>query len=304
MSTYLWNDEVDTDAPTSISTFHSTYPTGNYAGNDALFHTVNPFKTTIIARADTWTTAQIGYLEASLQDVMLILKQKFRAWWFIDTSGYFRIENEAYFRNNSPQLNISTLPSYKPETDRKTFNFDKSEIFTQSIYSENNQSDEDFIPFPVVYNIINTSPQTENLNLNLSTDVKFMYNNPNDASNYGFVLMSCNLQSGIYSINFGPTTITPGTYIPNGYFSWSYLFKYFWTYFLNADTATVNNGTAITALGVKEFLHQEDVKFYHNTSLDWRKPVTLSFGTGWLRSWEYTPETGFYSINIGFNPYK
>jgi hypothetical protein len=69
-----------------------------------------------------------------------------------------------------------------------------------------------------------------------------------------------------------------------------------------ANTGTVN-GSAHTFTHVKEYVHQDGVKYPPSASLDWKKPVTLTKGTGWLRSADYSPETGWLTIAVGFNPY-
>ena len=303
-STYLFQDALPTNAPSSISTFISSYPNGNYAGNDNIFQSFNPFYRICIARVDNWTTSTNPSTDISLKNIMSWINIKLRAYWFIDDDGYFRIEHEEYFRSNTSQLDITGLTIYKPEIDRTVFESSKGDVYSKINYQENNQSNEDFVPFPVLYEVGETTDNALSLSIECSSDITYIYNNPSSASNSGIIFLACTLVGSTYYINFAYSILSPDTAYLNLYFSWAYLFKYFWTYFQEAKSIDVNDGTSLTALGVKEFITQTDINFYYSEPLDWLKPVTLEKGTAWLQKWSYTPETGYYSIDVGYDPYK
>lgn len=291
-STILWNDPLPTNPPEDI-----TYSSVNdyVLGASAIWNYL------WITRADTFTATKEDVIDVSLKDVMQLLK-KLRLWWFIDDDGAFRIEHDKYFRSYNSQLDVTAL-NEKPEVDNLIYNYDSSNIYSQINYSENNEKNEDWIAYPVIFDLKKTSEKIQQLNFSdLSTDLSNMAEGTNTSSE-GFVLFRTKYSGGNYYAIFGQGTITPTNYYLNVELSWAWLFKNYYDYFAEADSGTINNGTAITYDHVKEFLKQDNIKFHTTTILDWKRPVTLANGDGYLLGADYMPETGWINISVGFNPY-
>jgi hypothetical protein len=296
-STYLWNDACSSDCPAPIVSYIGSNPANDYVVEGAaIWNDISVIRVSRLINGNS-------DINISLEDLMNILKFKLRAWWYIDADGLFRIEHEKYFRSFTSQIDLTgaTYSSYKPEIDRKNYVFNKSDIYSQLNYKENNEGNSPFVAYAINYISILTTFKSKDINVDITCDIQNAYDNSSSANSGGLALVHGTVNSGEFEQ--GMVTTSAGVWYTNYYLSWEYLFANYWGYFGEADEADINNGTTLTLDGVKEFLEQDEVKFFYAGSLDWKRPVTLSHGTGWLRSWEHDPETGFYSINVGFNPY-
>jgi hypothetical protein len=230
--------------------------------------------------------------------------KKIRCYWFIDNDGYFRIEHERYFREYSVQADLTsaTYAGDKPEVDQRIYRYERADSYMQVNHSENNQSHEDWMAFPVEFPVLQTSKSVKDISFSdITTDFEYVRDNPGDASSSGVILLRTIGVKRIVAID--QSTITATNYYANGKLSWAWLFANYHNYFAEAKTGTINNGVAITYTHVKEYLKQDNIRFRMTTDLDWKRPFTLLEGTGWIESAELNPETGMYKINVGFDPY-
>ena len=293
-STYLWNDAVPSDAPASITSYIAANPTKDYVIEGAAI-----WNDLFINKVGKFTQDDQTDFELSLEDLMTILKTKLRAWWYIDAAGDFRIEHEKYFRSYASQKTIGATP----QVDNKRYTYDKGNIFSSILYKENNQFNDDFIAYPIVYDYTITSDKNNDINLgDLSTDISNLYNASGVLSINGIMLSHGVLYTNDFQVRQGVSEFGTDLVI-NKFLSWSHLFANYWGYFGEGGSADINNGDTLNLTGVKEFLVQEGIRFYSTTALDWKKPVTTAIGTAWLKRWSYVPETGFYSIDVGYDPY-
>lgn len=300
VSTILWNDALGSDPPTTIDTYITANPTKDYViEDDANWNYL------WLARTDSFTTDKEDNIEMSLKDLMDILKLKMRLWWFIDEDGYFRIEHERYFREYTPQADLTsvTYAGDKPEVDHKVYNYTLNESVFQITFSENNKSNPDWIASDILFPVLNTSKDTRDINISsLTTDIEYVIDNPSDASSSGVMLLKCKLMGTKHLVEIDQSTEDTANYFLNARLGWYYLHANYFDYFAEAESGTVNGG-AFTFTHVKEFLKQNKVKFRIAAAMLWYKPFTLSKGTGWIEDAEYDPETGMYSVNFGFDPY-
>jgi hypothetical protein len=299
-STILWNDAVESDPPSSIATYMTAYPTYDYVLSSAAI-----LNYLWLARADGPATTNIDNIQVSLRDMMQMLR-KLRLWWYMDSDGHFRIEHEKYLRSYSSQADLTsgTYTVDKPEVDSKIYTYSNNESYFQINYSENNQKTADWIPYPVEFDITKiTSNKLDVSFSDLSTDVKNMIENPGDINNNGLLFLRTTYNTVVYTIGLDQSTLTSANYWPNAYLAWSYIFAHYQNYFAEADAGIINGGTAHSYTHVKEFLSQENIRFHSNIAIDWKKPLTLVNGIGWLTGAKYEPENGMISINVGFNPY-
>jgi hypothetical protein len=300
VSTYLWNDSLDTDAPDAIKTYITANP-----NNDYVIEGAANWNDLVLTKTQIWSTSKTEKEDLSFKDLMDILKLKLRAYWFIDSDGSLRIEHEKYFRSYTSQTDITsaTYSSYKPEIDNKIYKYDRSEIYQQINYKENNESTEDWVSKPINYLPVLTSKEVKEVNVPLSSDIGGLIANASSASAGGLALMRTVANGSVRTVVFDESTAAPGTYYLNANLGWYYLSENYFDYFAEAESGTVN-GSAHTFAHVKEFLKQENVRFVPVSAIEWKRPFTLAGGTGWLTGATYDPETGFCSINVGFNPYS
>jgi hypothetical protein len=299
-STILWNDALGSDPPSAIDTYITANPTKDYV----IENTAN-WNYLWLARTDSFTADKEDSIDMSLQNLMDILKQKMPLWWFIDEDGHFRIEHERYFREYTPQADLTsvTYAGDKPEVDHKVYNYTLNESVSQITFSENNKYNPDWIASDILFPVINTSKETRDVNISLlTTDIKYVRDNPFNASSSGVMLLKCKPMGAYHIIEIDQSTEDTANYFPNARLGWYYLHANYFDYFAEAESGTVNGG-AFTFTHVKEFLKQNKVKFRMTASMLWYKPFTLSKGIGWIEDAEYDPETGMYSVNFGFDPY-
>lgn len=299
ISTFLWNDALGSDPPPTIDTYITANP-----ANDYVIESTANWNGLWIGRTDAWTTAKEDDFQYSLKDIMDFLKYKLRAYWFIDEDGKFRIEHEKYFRDFTAQADLTdaSYAPYKPEVDAEEYTYQFSDIVCQLNYIENNQKTEDWIALPIDYDPVETTSTTRDMRLEITTDIKNLIDNSADAQGSGFTLMRTVAMGASYRITMDASVKTVGNFYANAKLGWYYLLVNYFDYFAEAGSGTVN-GSAHNFVHVKEFLQQNDVAFVPASQVDWRKPLTLSRGTGWLKSAEYEPETGWADIVVGFNPY-
>ena len=299
-STVLWNDALGSDPPPAIDTYITANPTNDYVLEDTAI-----FNNLYVCRTDAFGSEQEN-IEVCLKDIMDILKSK-RLWWFIDEDGKFRIEHDKYFRSYEAQIDLtsSTYAPQKPEVDKKEYSYD-GDNFNQINLIEENTVNEDWASVRIEYDPLFTGSDVNDERTPVSTDVKNALDNPDGLSN-GLMLLRCDANNNIL---WDESLITPGAYYPNQKLSPAWISTYYMDYFAEAEEGEIVIGDDTTVhksdhsfIHVKETLKQTGIRF-RGIELDSKKPLTLSIGTGWLQSAEYDPETGWYNVDVLFNPYE
>jgi hypothetical protein len=304
-STILWNDALPTNPPPTILAYITANPNNDYVLSAAAIWNEKSLGAAYgalwLSRVDSFTTAKEDIIELSFKDLMTLLK-KIRMYWFIDNDNNFRIEHEYYFRDYAVQADLTsaTYSADKPEVDRKRYSYEMSDIANQINYSENNESHEDWLAYPVIYSTTLTEKNIRDISFaDLTTDFEYIRDNVGTASNTGVMLLKT--IGNTYMADIDQSIITTTNYYANCKLGWAYLVLNYYKFFAETKSGTVNNGTAITYTHVKEYLKQGNIRFKMTADLDWKKPFTLSIGIGWLISAEYIPETGWYTISVGFD---
>jgi hypothetical protein len=296
VSTILWNNSLGSDPPVAIDTYMTANPNNDYVIEEAAI-----WNYLDIHRVDMFTTNQSDNVELSFRDIMDILK-KLRLYWFIDEDGKFRIEHEKYFRSYDSQADLTDISfaRYQPEIDHFIFSYE-GEQYNQINLVEENTANEDWIPkMKIEYDPLITSNQIKDERNQVTTDFKNVIDNPVSVSNSGLILLRLNASDNLL---MNESLITSGTFYANQKLSPAWLSRYYMDYFAEAPSGTLVTGIH-SFVHIKETVKQSGVKFFWNVDLDWKKPFTLSFGTGWISAAEYYPETGWYSIDVLYNPYE
>jgi len=293
VSTIIWNDALESDRPSAIDTYITANPNNDYVTEAAaIWNYVGLY------RVDCFTTNKEDNIELCLKDIMDILKAK-RLWWFIDSDGKFRIEHDKYFRSYDFQLDLTALIYTKSEVDHKKYSYDLDGSNQINII-ENNAANDDWETTRIEYEPKITGDNVKDLRCNFTTDIKNVIDTSITISAGGLVLLRLDSHG---CIPFDESITTPGSYYPNEKFSPLWIATYYMDYFAEAEEGTINASSHIF-LHVKESVKQNNIKFNYSGDLSWKKPFTLMIGEGWPTSLEYWPETGYYSINVGYNPYK
>lgn len=297
-STFLFGDALPTDAPASIETYLTAHPTNDYVRQSTRVFNDN------IALISMDFTGTAG-LDLTLKELMSIIKIKLRSYWYIDSEGYLRIEHQRYFRDWESQLDITAaaFQSYKPEIDTSIYTYDKSDVYNQVELDEGSNTSIDFIKAKIIYDLQQTSPKVEKITPpKITTDYAVYSASSDDRAN--FFLCSYDMIGSTRAVSFGLSQLDVTRAIQNKYLSWPYLLVFYWKYFGNASVATINNGTTLNLTHVKEILKQNGIKFYYSGNINYYQPVTVARGTGWIKRIILSLDSGFYTLDVGFDPYN
>ena len=303
-STFINNDALPSDAPSSIDTWMTSHGDGNYASEN---ETANPMNTFIITETWRWVDGDSTEVKTSFLDLMRDLEAINLA-WYIDADGDFRIEHIKYFEKlweNSTALDI-TGAAYP--TQKRELNFDKSllasrEQFNWSQVGEVADS-EDFIGKNIIYDDLETISTVKRYEfLNVTTDLDYLLDNADSASATGFTFLHCHvLDSGDYFVNFEEGVLSEGQ-ILNGHFSWANLHDKYWTWRRMSENGDMNDGDTTTFDSAVKFLKQKNIKIPYESDLDGFKKITVTDGTGQQGKVTRDLNTDFLTIELMFDPY-
>jgi hypothetical protein len=289
-STIIWNDTLPSVKPPNVDTYITANPTRDY-----VLESTAIWNYLVLAKASAIVGTSADKYELSFKELMDMLKVKQRIFWYIDSGGFFRLEHERFFDDFDSQLDL-TSSVYKPEVDKRIYNYEKSDIYQRIVYTESNQGSADWLDNFTAFDPIKTSSKVLDISPpQLSTDVRFMESG--SPSNSGYMLLQC-LSS--YMVDVNPSVMTAGAYFPNVYLSWAWLRRNYYSYFSEADESLA---PIISYSGVKRFKKQTGVKFYHDGILNWIRPVTLAGGKAWIDKMELDLASGWYTLDVGFDPY-
>ena len=294
-STYLFNDAVSSDCPSSIDTYMTANPTHNY-----VTQATNLLTTLHVADARRWVSTYDQLTTITLKNILDILKYKLRAFLYIDADGYLRIEHEMYFRSWTSQLDLTsnTYAKYKPEIDSLIYSYEKSDNYSQINYRDNQASGWDFRDITLQYDINKTSEKTRDVTVDVVTDVDSI-----SGTFGGLLLISTEIINSVVYVKIADSMKQPGYYVNNEELSWRFLFDKYWTYFGEADMASFDT-EVILMTHTKELLKQINIKSYYNGILSAFYPLTLTQGTAWIDKMTLDLDTGFYTFDVGYDPYN
>ncbi len=304
LSTFFNNDALPTGAPSSISTIMTGEPNGNYVTETA----TNELNNSVIGLLRKWFDALApSSFKLSFNDIMASLRDMFQVYWFIDADGKFRIEHERYF---VAQVADSTplVLSAKAEPGRRAYNYNKSGIASTEQFSWSQSANRDFAGRDIIYNNFVTFNNTLIYSLSyITTDLKYVIDNLEDASNSGLGIFNCQILTGvtgpdIYEVIIATGVIT-STPISNAEFSWANLHNDYWSWSRMSEDAT-RNGTAVTMDSAIRFLEQPGIRFEHVPAIDPFTLITAQLTGGAPIEIQRELTTDFVEIIIGYDPYK
>jgi hypothetical protein len=186
--------------------------------------------------------------------------------------------------------------------------YNKARIARTEQFSWSQAANTDFVGNDIIYNNFETTNNAIEYAVNyVTTDIKYVIDNIDDASNSGLGIYQCNVLTGItgadiYEINILTGTLS-GTAFANAAFSWANLHGNYWSWSRMAEDAT-RNGTAVTMDSNVRFLEQAGVNFFYLTAIDPFTAITTTLTGGAPIEIRRNLETDFVEIIIGFDPYK
>ena len=304
VSTFINNDALPTGAPSSITTFMGSNPNGNYVTET----TDNELNNTIIGLLREWFALDATpSFKLSFNDIMAQLRDSLQVYWFIDADGKFRVEHEKYFVKQVDDSTpiILTPPS---EVDAREMNYNKERVASTEQFTWAQASNEDFVGNDIIYNNFETTNNAREYAVNyMTTDIKYVIDNINDASNSGLAMYQCNILTGIAGVDLYEINILTGALsaaaISNAGFSWANLHEKYWSWSRMSENATVNGGATAMASSVR-FLEQANVRFFYSTAIDPYTMITATLTGAAPLEIKRDLETDYVELILGFDPYK
>lgn len=259
--------------------------------------------------------------EITLEQVMNMLRDCFRCYWYIDDSNRLRIEHVSYFMKGlsytSPDLQFDLTKKYD-KFNKKTVlyaqeatSYSKDDLNSRYEFSWMDDSTDIFEDMEIdVKSLYVQSNKTEEVNSEVfSTDIDLMLYAPDKFSKDGFALMMADKNTGRVPIA-AVSGLRDDEYIytysatPQNYLcSWLYLARY---YMLDMPAYRIEytrapSADAYSVTGIKQCM-QQDVEFQTNEKIDLNKAIKTSVGTGIIDSLSVNIDTHLISATLVYSP--
>lgn len=259
--------------------------------------------------------------EITFEQVMNMLRDCFRCYWYIDNDNHLRIEHISYFMKGlsytSPNIQLDLTKKYDKFNKKailyaqEATSYNKDDLSSRYEFNWMDDSTDTFDDMEVnVNSVYIQSDKTEEINSEVfSTDIDLMLYAPDKFSNDGFVLMMANKDtgkvpiaavSGLRDDEYAYTySATPQNYLC----SWLYLARYYMldmpAYHIEYTRAPLTGAYRVT--GIKQF-KQQDIEFQTSKKIDLNKAIKTSVGTGIIDSLSVNIDTQLISATLVYSP--
>lgn len=229
----------------------------------------------------------------TLKDVLDMLRDCFRCYWFIDEQNRFRIEHIKYFQNGGsydtvPGVGIdlttqTVTRNGKPWAfGRKQYAFDKPAMAARYQFGWMDDVTQLFEGYPI--NIVSkfvTKGKIEQIDVSrFTSDIDYILLNPGAISKDGFVLLAAVLQSGQYVLPYYNYIFNDvDHYLQNAYVAFVFLQQYY-AYDMPAEYYEIN-GVQMAAIGTKR-LKSQGIRFPAYEDPDLPQLVKTNLGVGMI----------------------
>jgi hypothetical protein len=259
--------------------------------------------------------------EITFEQVMNMLRDCFRCYWFIDSNNRLRIEHISYFMKglsySEPDVQLD-LTKKCDKFNKKVVlyaqeetSYSKDDLCSRYEFSWMDDSTDTFEDMEIdISSVYTQQDKTEEINSDVfSTDIDLMLYAPDKFSSDGFALMMANKNTGLvpiasvsglrddeYAYSY---SATPQNYLC----SWLYLARYYMldmpAYKISYTRAPSSDAYRVT--GISQCM-QQDVEFQTNSSIDMNKAIKTSIGTGIIESLSINIDTKLISATLAFSP--
>lgn len=259
--------------------------------------------------------------EITFEQLMNMLKDCFRCYWYIDDSNRLRIEHVSYFMKGlsytSPNLQFDLTKKYD-KFNKKTVlyaqeatSYSKEDLNSRYEFSWMDDSTDTFEDMEIDVKSLYIQPdKTEEVNSEVfSTDIDLMLYAPDRFSEDGFALMMADKNTGKVPIA-AISGLRDDEYIytysamPQNYLcSWLYLARYYMldmpAYRIEYTRAPSSDAYRVT--GIKQCM-QQDIEFQTDEKIDLNKAIKTSVGTGIIDSLSVNIDTHLISTTLVYSP--
>ena len=259
--------------------------------------------------------------EITFEQLMNMLRDCFRCYWYIDDNNRLRIEHVSYFMKGlsytSPSLQFDLTKKYDKFNKnvvlyaQEATSYSKEDLNSRYEFSWMDDSTDTFEDMEIdVKSLYIQSDKTEEINSEIfSTDIDLMLYAPDKFSEDGFALMMADKNtgrvpiaavSGLRDDEYGYTySATPQNYLC----SWLYLARY---YMLDMPAYRIEytrapSADAYRVTGIKQCM-QQNVEFQADEKIDLNKAIKTSVGTGIIDSASVNIDTGLINATLVFSP--
>jgi hypothetical protein len=245
-----------------------------------------------------------------LGELFTFLREALNCFWFINAFGSLQIEHLSYFENGgsylAPVVGIDATTELEPRTGKpwafqtNKFDYVKEDIPEQITIKWMDQVSQPFEGYPI--NILSDYAEKGNIQESViglfTSDIDFVYSNPSQVSDDGFVVLWCD--------NFGENLSVPfleyvvgadeAYKMQNGYLSLVYLIPTFRKHGLPGADVEINR-QATTAMTISRNKRQE-ATFPVPSSFNIINLMRTGLGDGWIEELqvEAGSQTGKYII--------
>ena len=259
--------------------------------------------------------------EITFEQVMNMLRDCFRCYWYIDNNNKLKVEHISYFMKGlsytNPSIQLDLTKKYDKFNNKVTLyaqevtSYNKDDLSSRYEFSWMDDSTDTFDDMEIGINSVYIqSDKTEEINSEVfSTDIDLMLYAPDKFSNDGFVLMMANKDtgkvpiaavSGLRDDEYVYTyRVTPQNYLC----SWLYLARYYMldmpAYHIEYTRAPLTGAYRVT--GIKQF-KQQDIEFQTSEKIDLNKAIKTSVGTGIIDSLSVNIDTQLISATLTYSP--
>lgn len=260
--------------------------------------------------------------EISFEQLMNMLRDCFRCYWYIDDNNRLRIEHISYFMKglSYAQPNIQLDLTKKLDKFNKKLvlyaqeatSYNKDDLNSRYEFSWMDDSTDTFDDMEIdIKSLYVQSDKTEEINSDVfSSDIDLMLYAPDKFSEDGFALMMANKDTGRVPIT-SVSELRDDEYIytykatPQNYLcSWLYLARYYMldmpAYNIEYTRAPITDAYRVT--GLKQF-KQQDIEFQTDVKIDLNKAIKTSVGIGTIDSLSVNIDTHLISTTLVYSPY-
>lgn len=259
--------------------------------------------------------------EISFEQLMNMLRDCFRCYWYIDDSNRLRIEHISYFMKGlsyaQPNIQLDLTKKFDKFNKKlvlyaqEATSYNKDDLNSRYEFSWMDDSTDTFDDMEIdIKSLYVQSDKTEEINSDMfSSDIDLMLYAPDKFSEDGFALMMANKDTGRVPIT-SVSELRDDEYIytykatPQNYLcSWLYLTRYYMldmsAYNIEYTRAPITDAYRVT--GLKQF-KQQDIEFQTSTKIDLNKAIKTSTGIGIIDSMSVNIDTRLINATLVFSP--
>lgn len=259
--------------------------------------------------------------EITFEQVMNMLRDCFRCYWYIDDNNRLRIEHISYFMKglsySNPNLQFDLTKKYDKFNKKiilyaqEATSYNKDDLNSRYEFNWMDDSTDTFDDIEMdVKSVYTQSDKIEEINSEVfSTDIDLMLYAPDKFSNDGFVLMMADKNTGkvpivsVSGLRDDEYTYTYSATPQNYLCSWLFLARYYTldmpAYNIKYTRAPIADAYRVT--GLKQF-KQQDIEFQTSKKIDLNKAIKTSVGTGIIDSLSINIDTQLISATLVYSP--